>query len=278
MNDPALDSMLEEMSIRGRSETTIEAYLGVLRRFKQRHRGQLKDLDVEDARGHLIYLKEDGRFPSTINQAQGAFKFFFEHVLRRPQDLDRIPTHKRPKKLPRVIARSQVRDLILQIKHPKYRTFTMLLYSSGLRVSEGLRLKPNDIDSRRMRILVREGKGSKDREVVLSHTLLGKLRNYWCIKRPKLWLFPGANLEKPMHKATIQKIIREAAREAGIKKPVSPHVLRHSFATHLLENGTPLPYIQKMLGHSSINTTMVYLKVTAEGIDKVVSPLDQLGL
>jgi integrase/recombinase XerD len=278
MNDPVLKRMQEELGIRGRSPRTSEAYLGVLRRFLIHYAGLLEDLDVADARAHLVYLKGQGRSASTINQAQGAFKFLFTHVLRRPQDMERLPIHKRPKKLPRVLARSQVRDLIRTIKHPKYRTFTMLLYSSGLRLNEALQLKPSDIDSPRMRILVREGKGSKDREVPLAHTLLDQLRNYWCIKRPKQWLFPGTDPAKHMHKGTIQRVIREAGREAGIHKGVSPHVLRHSFATHLLESGTPLPYIQKMLGHGSITTTMVYLKVTAEGLDKIVSPLDQLGL
>lgn len=278
MNDPVLDRMEEELGIRGRSPTTISAYLGILRRFKTLYQEPLKDLDVEDARAYLVRLKEAGLSASAINQAQGTFRFLFRHVFGRPEALERLPMHKRPTRIPSVLARSQIRELVREIRNPKYRTFTMLLYSSGLRVSEALHLKPKDIDSRRMRIIVRGGKGNKDREVVLALRLLEQLRDYWYIQRPKDWLFPGTKPGRPMHKATIQRVIREAGRAAGIRKPVSPHILRHSFATHLLENGTPLPYIQKMLGHSSIQTTMVYLKVTAEGIDKVVSPLDQLGL
>ncbi len=278
MNDPMLDRMKEELDLRGHSPETTKNYLGVLHRFQKRHPQPLKDLKVETVRAYLLHLKKLGRLPSTINQARGSFVFLFKHALRRPEDLDRLPIHKRPKKIPRTLARSHVRDVIRQIPDPKHRTFTMLLYSSGLRVSEATHLKPSDIDSRRMRIVVREGKGNKDREVMLSHTLLDNLRNYWSIKRPKQWLFPGKNPAKPMHRATIQRVIRNAGRAAGIQQAVTPHVLRHSFATHLLESGTPLPYIQKLLGHSSIKTTMVYLKVTAEGIDKIVSPLDQLGL
>lgn len=278
MNDPVLDRMQDEMGIRGHSPRTIQTYVGALSRFHSVYRESLDGLRVEEAREYLIQLKKAGRSASTLNQTQCAFKFLFLYVLRRPVDLGRLPSHKRPKNLPAVLTRGQVRDLIVGITHPMYRTVAMVLYSGGLRVQEATRLKPLDIDSQRMRIVVRRGKGSKDREVVLSRTLLGQLRDYYVIQRPKEWLFPGKYPDKPVNVSTIQRVIRAAAQEAGIRKAVTPHVLRHCFATHSLESGTPLPYIQKMLGHSSIQTTMVYLKVTSEGIDKVLSPLDQLGL
>ena len=278
MNDPVLDRMQEEMSIRGHSPRTIQAYVGALSRFQRVSEEPLDGLRVEKAREHLIQLKKAGRSASTLNQAQCAFKFLFLYVLRQPVDLGRLPGHKRPRRLPVILSKGQVRDLIINIANPKHRMVAMVLYSGGLRLREATRLKPHDIDSQRMRIVVRGGKGNKDREVVLAQKLLEQLRNYYVVQRPKEWLFPGKDSAKPMDERGIQKAIKKAARQAGIRKTVSPHVLRHCFATHALESGTPLPYIQRMLGHSSIQTTMVYLKVTSEGIDQVMSPLDQLGL
>lgn len=278
MKDPILKRMREELSIRGLSDRTKSAYLDATRRFQKHYPGPLERITVEDARSYLVHLKERELSGSSINQARCALGFLFRKVLRRPADLEGLPFHKRGKKLPVVLTRHEVRDLIVEIPDLKYRTVVMTLYSSGLRIREATRLKPGDIDSSRMRILVRSGKGDKDRETILSRTLLDQLRVYWAKQRPKQWLFPGKRSGHPMDPATIQRLVRSAGQSAGIRKNVTPHVLRHTFATHLLESGTPLPYIQRFLGHSSINTTMIYLKVTSEGVDAVVSPLDQLGL
>ncbi len=279
MDDSIIERMRDELSIRGRSENTIRSYMDVIRSFRNHSQEALEKADTERARAYLVFIRNTRKLSrSSLNQARSALRFLVKEVLKRPWEPGELPCCRRSKKLPTVLARAEVRSLFEVINRPKYRTITMVLYSAGLRVSEATHLKPHDIDSSRMRILVRGGKGDKDRETLLSQTLLDQLRDYWRSERPKAWLFPGNTSGQPMNVSTIQRFIRQAGREAGIKKTVTPHVLRHTFATHLLERGTPLPYIQRFLGHDSINTTMIYLKVTSEGVDGIVSPLDDLGL
>ena len=186
----------------------------------------------------------------------------------------RIPSG--PKHLPTVLSQEEVERLLNATRSLKHRALLMALYGAGLRVSEACRLTIDDIDSSRMVIHVRQAKGNKDRDVMLSPVLLETLRQYWKGSRPKHWLFPGYGPDKPMTTKSVFLMVRSVAARAKITKAVSPHTLRHSFATHLLESGTDLRTIQLLLGHADVRTTIIYLQVSQQHIRKIVSPLDQL--
>jgi site-specific recombinase XerD len=188
----------------------------------------------------------------------------------------KIPYPKRPKLLPVVLSQEEVSRLLDGTRSVKHRALLMTLYGAGLRVSEACRLTPADIDSSRMAIHVQQAKGRKDRSVMLSPVLLETLRQYWKRGRPKHWLFPGSGTGKPITTKAVFLMIRKAAARAKIPKTVSPHVLRHSFATHLLESGTDLRTIQLLLGHSDVRTTIIYLHVSQHHLQNIVSPLDSL--
>jgi integrase/recombinase XerD len=189
---------------------------------------------------------------------------------------DQIPYPKRPKLLPTVLSPEEVSRLLDGTRSLKHRALLMTLYGAGLRVSEACRLTPADIDSSRMAIHVQQAKGRKDRNVMLSSVLLDTLRQYWKRSRPGRWLFPGHGTGKPITTKAVFLMIRKAAARAKITKIVSPHVLRHSFATHLLESGTDLRTIQLLLGHADVRTTIIYLQVFQQHLRKVASPLDSL--
>jgi site-specific recombinase XerD len=193
-----------------------------------------------------------------------------------PWNRQQFPRLKTPQTLPVVLSASEVMEFFRCIGVLKHRVILMLCYGSGLRVEEAVSLKVGDIDSRRMLVAVRRGKGNKDRYTVLSGRLLLLLREYWKIQRPKDWLFPAIKAGRHMQQGTIQQVCREACLMAGITKHVTPHSLRHSFATHLLENGTDTRAIQVMLGHSRIDTTARYTAVTPQTVGRTRSPLDQL--
>lgn len=271
--------MEQYLQLKGRSDHTVTNYMRVVRAFEVAHHIRSRDdweqVSEQDVINHLLKLKKEGKSASTVNQARAGLKYLFDEVLDRPWDL-KIGCHKRPEKLPCVLAKSQIRDVIDAIGNRKHRLVVMTMYSAGLRVSEALRLKPRDINSTAMCIHVRGGKGDKDRLAMLSQRFLEELRVYWRIERPKDWLFPGKTKSKHLGARSVQRVIQQAGLAAGIKQPVSPHVFRHSFATHLLEAGTSLPYIQKLLGHTSINTTMIYLEVASHRAAAVTSPLDLL--
>jgi site-specific recombinase XerD len=198
-------------------------------------------------------------------------------VLAAPAPVARIPRAKRKQSLPVVLSEPEVRRFLLALDHPKYRAIAFVLYSGGLRVSEAARLKVRDIDSDRGQIHVRQGKGRKDRYVMLSPVLLNVLREYVRVERPHDWLFPaGHRRDRHITTRTIQEQVRRAASRAGVQKRVTPHMLRHSFATHLLEAGTDLRYIQELLGHSKISTTVRYTHVARKRARLIESPVDRL--
>lgn len=271
--------MEQYLQLRGRSDHTVTNYMRVVRAFEVAHHIRSRDdweqVREEDVIEHLLKLKNAGKSASTVNQARAGLKYLFEEVLERPWEL-KIGCHKRPKKLPRVLTKNQVRDVINAMENRKHRLVAMTMYSAGLRVGEAVKLKPRDINSTAMCIHVRGGKGDKDRLAMLSQKFLEELRIYWKAQRPKDWLFPGKTQADHLSTRAVQQAVQEAGLVAGISQPVSPHVFRHSFATHLLEAGTPLPYIQKLLGHSSITTTMIYLEVASHRATAVTSPLDLL--
>jgi len=211
------------------------------------------------------------------NISINAIKFYYERVLggkRKIYALDRPRTEKR---LPQVLSTNEITRLIKAMKSPKHQAIIMLAYSAGLRLSELINLKITDIDSVRMQIKVESGKGSKDRYTILSEMMLKKLRDYYKYERPMVYLFEGQP-GIPYSRSSIQHIVYEAARKANITKHVTPHVLRHTFATHLLEKGTDLRYIQSLMGHETTKTTEIYTHITTKGFDQIKSPLDDLTL
>ena len=271
--------MEEELRLRGMSQKTVDTYLSIVRRFAAHH-GQSPDrLGVEEVRSFLLHLIEERKLAwSSVNQALCALRFFYLDVLGQAFEVGDLPCQKRKYSLPVVLTEAEVARLLQAPMSFKLRTVLMTLYSAGLRVGEATHLQPTDIDSGAMSIRIRQGKGGRDRVVMLSAQLLATLRQYWHLYRPGPWLFYGQSKERPIDPRTVQKAVKAAAQAAGIRKRVSPHTLRHSCATHLLESGTSLRYIQELLGHRSLKTTQIYTQVRPGRITGLLSPLDRLGL
>jgi site-specific recombinase XerD len=269
--------MEEELKLRGYAESTVKAYLGAVRGFAAFHHRSPEQMGAEEVRSYLLDLHEAKKLSgSTINQTVCGIRFFYIHVLQRPCDVGPIGYSKRRRKLPVVLTEAEVLQLLDAARTVKERAILMTLYSAGLRLREAQSLQVGDIDSKAMRILVRAGKGGKERYVMLSQRLLEELRLYFRQDRPKLWLFYGADRDQPIHPRTVQRIFKAAVEKAALAKAVSVHTLRHSFATHLLEHGTSLRYIQELLGHESYKTTLIYTHVSPSSLGRVVSPLDRL--
>ena len=221
---------------------------------------------------HLIRDKHQA--PQTLDVAYSALKFLYHTVLNRPLDISPVPRSKQSQKLPVVLSTEEITKLFSCIKKIRHKALLTLIYSAGLRTSEAANLKVSDIDSKRMQIRIQNSKGAKDRYTILSETALLTLREYYTIYRPTTWLFKGRFGDKPIGFRGISFIFTIYKIEAGIKKEASVHSLRHSFATHLLENGVDLHHIQLLLGHSSPKTTTVYLHVRRVDLQKIISPLD----
>jgi integrase/recombinase XerD len=271
--------MIQDMRLRNFSPHTIEAYVHAVKQFA-RHFGQSPErLNGEQARQYLLHLVQDQKASwSRYNLARCGLQFLYRVTLGRDEWFEKLPCARVPKKLPTVLSPDEVRRLLEVVAHhPKNKALLITLYGAGLRISEALSLKPADIDSQRMFIHVRSGKGNKDRMVKLSTHLLAVLRDYWRACHPGLWLFPQTrDRQRPMDEGTAHRIVSRAARRAGITRRVSPHTLRHSYATHLLEAGTDLRSIQMLLGHANLKTTARYTHVCDAHLRAVVSPLDRL--
>ena len=203
-------------------------------------------------------------------------RFLLRHVLRRPDLVEATPRPRRVRQLPVVLSTQEVRAVLAALANPKHRAAIMLMYGAGLRVSEVVRLRPGDLDADRHLVHVRGGKGRKDRYTLLSDVAYDAVRVYVQAFRPPVWLFPSTTPSRHISARSIQKVVARAGRTAGVKKALTPHVLRHSFATHLLEAGTDLRYIQELLGHSSSKTTEIYTHVTRRDLARIRSPLDDL--
>jgi len=274
---PITQPLAEDMKIRNMAQATIDAYTYHIGRFADFIKKPLARATPKDVRTFQLHLIEERKVGfSSFNQAVCAMRFLYSVTLPRKWPVKMIPFGKRPKKLPTVLANQQVEALLRCTPNLKHRTLLMTLYAAGLRLAEATHLKIPDIDSQRMQINVAHGKGAKGRLVPLSPRLLEALRHYWRAYRPPLYLFPGKTPERPYAASSIQKAIKVAARKAGIRKNVHPHVLRHSFATSLLEAGVDLLTISRLLGHSSFMTTMVYLHCRREHLNSAPSPLDWL--
>lgn len=273
----ALDRFLGEMRLRGYSPRSIKVYVGQVRRFLEWSGGRLGDRPSEDARRYLIHLvDEKGASASYHTQAVSALRLLLEGVLKQPGLAADLPRPRRQRSLPDVLSREEVSRFLDQFSNPKHRALVLLLYSSGLRVGEVVRLRAEDLDVSRGLLRVRRGKGAKDRETLLSARALEAVRIYREAFRPEGWLFPSSKPGRHYGSRTVQRIVHDAACAAGLDKRVSPHVLRHTFATHLLESGTDLRYIQELLGHQSSRTTEIYTHVAATHLAKIRSPLDEL--
>ena len=275
---PLRQRLIDDLCLRNYSPRTIDTYVGCLVRFA-RHFGRSPDgLGAEEIRLYQLDLIRRGVSWSLYNQTACAMRFFYRTTLGRPELVEMIPFGKKPKTLPVVLAPEEVLRLLDAAPSGRDRVLLQTAYSCGLRIGELIRLKVADIDSARMVIAVRRGKGRKDRLVPLSPRLLEVLRVYWEHDRPKGWLFPGQDPERPLHMGSVQRMCQNLVARLGLGKRVTPHTLRHSFATHMLEAGVDLRTLQAILGHSTLTTTAHYLHVETGRLRVVPALLDRLML
>jgi site-specific recombinase XerD len=279
------DLMLDELERRNYTQTTRRAYILGVEQFARHFHRPPDQLGLDHIREYQTYLFRVRKLqPATVAVRLAALRFLYVAVLKRPWTIDDTPYPKRPDKLPTVLSQDEVTRLIDAALTPLHRAVLMTLYGTGLRRAELTRLKISDIDAQRMVIHVLGGKGRKDRDVMLSPKLLDALREYWrgLKYKPRTWLFPGgawhSRTEQPMTDKVVWYACEQAAKRAGIDKPVHPHTLRHSFATHLLEAGVDLRTIQLLLGHSDLKATTVYLHLSHRHLQATASPLDALAL
>jgi integrase/recombinase XerD len=275
---PVRRRMIEDMTIRNLSPATQRSYLNAVSKFS-RHFGRLPDrLGLDEVHAFQVHLVATGTSWPSLNQIVCALRFFYGVTLGQATIPERIAYAREPQKLPVVLSADEVVRFLEVIPSLKSRTALTTVYAAGLRVSEVVMLKIADIDSGRMVIRVEHGKGGKDRYVMLSSQLLRILRGYWRLARPKRWLFPGRDEERPLEPTTLHAACRSARTAAGLAKEVTAHTLRHSFATHLLENGADIRIIQVLLGHANLQSTARYARVATKTISKTPSPLDRLRM
>ena len=270
--------MLEDMQIRNLAENTRESYVRHVSCFARHFGRSPAKLGVDDIRAYQVYLtKERGLGPSSIGVATAALRFLYTVTLKRGWNVEQvIPTPKRPQTLPVILSPEEVQYFLGCVTQRRSRTVLTVCYAAGLRICEAVALKPTDIDSQRMTIRVEQGKGGKDRYVMLSERLLETLRDWYRQARPKQWLFPGAIPGRHVTREGIGHACKVGHQRSGLAKPVTPHGLRHAFAVHLLEYGTDLRTIQLLLGHRSLGTTARYLRVATSKVCATRSPWDLL--
>lgn len=272
------EDLRRELVSRKYSYKTIKAYIYFNKDFLNFSGKRLPDINDDDIKNYLLHLAENKQSAtSTLNQAINALKFYYGEVLKR-KFVYEIKRPRKDKKLPVILSQEEITKILSSVDNIKHKAILMLIYSAGLRVGEVVKLKPEDIDSKRMLIHIKGSKGRKDRYTILSETALEILREYWREYKPRKWLFEGARPGRYLSIRTVEKILEHACEKANIRKDVSVHTLRHSFATHLLEGGTDLRYIQELLGHKDSKTTEIYTHVSIKSIGKIKSPLDTLGL
>lgn len=273
----AMEAMHKKLKLKNYSASTIRTYTEQFKLFMQFFPdNDPSDLGEKEILHYLMYLIENRKLSiSAQNQAINAIKFYYEKVLKQEKKVYDLERPMKEKKLPEVLSQEEVMMLFEATDNLKHRVMLMLLYSSGIRRSELLNLRVGDVDMYRGIVFVRGGKGRKDRHSVLAQSLIPVMESYLAKHKPGFWLFEGVNGER-YSASSLQQILKRAVYRAGIRKNVRLHMLRHSFATHLLEAGTSTRYIQVLLGHESPKTTEIYAKVTRFGMDKVVSPLDQI--
>jgi site-specific recombinase XerD len=270
--------MLEEMQIRNFSENTQESYLLQVSLFARHFRRSPEGLGPVNIRSYQIYLTNEKKLaPGSIHIATSALRFLYAVTLKRPWDVEEVlPLPKAPQTLPIILSPKEVMHFLGSVPRLKGRTVLTVCYAAGLRISEAIALKPTDIDSKRMTLRVDQGKGQKDRYVMLSERLLVILRDWYRAARPTPWLFPGVIPGSHVTREGINDACRLGHQRSGLAKPVTPHSLRHAFACHSLEYGTDLRTIQLLMGHRSLSTTARYLRLATSKVCATRSPLDLL--
>ena len=260
------------------SENTIKAYLDAMKSFLVFHNTKLvSDLTNDDViQYNNEYILSHNLSASYQNQIVNAIKLFFKTVKDTKIDIDKVHRPKRSKILPNVLSKEEVKKILEAHSNLKHKTMLSVIYSCGLRCSELLHLKFSDIDSKRGIVIIRQSKGRKDRITPLSLKILIMLREYYSAYKPKIWLFEGHDVGTQYSEKSLQSVLKQALQKTGITKPVTLHWLRHSYATHLLESGTDLRYIQELLGHSSSKTTEIYTHVSTKSLQQIKSPFDDL--
>jgi site-specific recombinase XerD len=273
---PLRQRLIQDLQLRNYSPRTVEAYVHHAARFARHFGRSPEHLGPEQAREYQLHLLGQKASWSRFNQAVAALRFLYSVTLRRPELIPMLPYGKRPKTVPCVLSQEEVLRLFDAAADPVFRVLLQTTYACGLRAGEVVRLRLTDLDSQRMVVQVRQGKGRKDRLVPLSPGLLGLLRDYWRQQRPREWLFPGGTPAGHRSLGQVQRLCRRAVLAAGITKRASLHTLRHSYATHLLEAGVDLLSLQKLLGHNQVSTTVLYTHVQQSHLHRAPSPLDTL--
>ncbi len=271
--DPIL-KLKQEMKLRNFSQKTIKSYLHYITNFLEFARKNPKIVNNEDIRNYLEKMADEGKTGSTLNIAYNALKFYFGKILRRKFFAD-IPRARKENKLPVVLSKEEIRLFFSCNDNAKYKLIFGLIYSSGLRISEAVKLKVKDLDFSNGILWIRLGKGSRDRQTIFPQIIIPIMRKYTNGKSPDNFIFESSRGGK-LTERSIQKMFHQTFKKTGIKKQATCHSLRHSFATHLLESGTDIRYIQELLGHKRLETTQIYTKVTSQSLKNIKSPLDNL--
>jgi site-specific recombinase XerD len=271
--------MLEELQLRNLSQSTIETYLTLIERFARYFKKSPQQLGAEEVRGYLLHLIQGKKASSTVIQTRSALRFLYVCTLKQKWFDDEIPHPKKRVTLPGVISVDEIVRMLDSTQNLKHWTILATFYGTAVRCKELQHLKVSDIDSQRMVLHVREGKGGTPRDIALSSALLERLRLYFRRCRPQDWLFPsGRHPASPLNVRSIRHVFRKAAQRAGIKRRVYPHLFRHACATHMLDAGADLRTIQVMLGHSDIRTTARYLHISSQRLQAIRSPFDALPI
>ena len=275
---PLRRRMIEDMTIRKLAPKTQQGYVRTNKRFAVFLGRSPDTASFEDVRRFQLYLAANGADTPTLNHTVSALRFFFRVTLKRYAIVEHTTFIHEPRKLPVVLSPEEVARLLNAAPGLKYKAALSVAYGAGLRAAEIVSLTVSDVDSKRMVIRVEQGKGDKDRNVMLSASLLELLRAWWRAARPQGWLFPGRDPAQPMTTRQLNRACHAAAEAAGIEKNVSPHTLRHSFATHLLEQNVDVRVIQVLLGHAKLDSTALYTRVATKTIQQVMSPLEHIAL